>query len=90
MHPAMTLLSKPIESSSTASTLATSGVGLFASIVTWLLGAFQWYVEHMPLITQWVVHLVQLGGVVIMIYTILILRRNWKSGSKSASAVKSE
>ncbi len=86
----MTFISKPIESSSTASTLATSGVGLFASIATWLLGALRWYVENMPLITQWVVHIVQLGGVVIMIYTILILRRNWKKGSQSASAINSD
>lgn len=86
----MTLLSKPIEPSSTTSTLATSGVGLFASVVTWLLGAMRWYVENMPLITQWVVHIVQLGGVVIMIYTILILRRNYKKGIGQASAIKSE
>lgn len=57
--------------------------GVLASIFTWMLGALEWYSSHLNTITGWVVHVAQIGGLVIMFYSYRILRRNWKTGSSS-------
>ena len=56
-----------------------------SAIISWLVGAFQWYAVNMPQITQWLLHIAQIGGLVIMVYSILILRRNWKSGKSNST-----
>lgn len=68
---------------STSDTIKTGSLGLSASGFTWLAGIIGWYSTHLNEINAWLIHVAQLGGIVVMIYTILILRRNWKNGSNS-------
>ena len=67
------------------STIKHGFMGLGSAIISWLVGACQWYATNMPQITQWLLHIAQIGGIVIMVYSILILRRNWKSGKNNST-----
>jgi hypothetical protein len=57
-------------------TIKIGGVGIFASIGTWFLGAFKWYTTHMPEIGTWITHIAQIGGLFVIYYSIRNLRRN--------------
>lgn len=64
------------------------GNGALAAVFAWFMGIINWYVSHMSDIGGWLTHIAQIGGLVVMIYSILILRRNYKSGSKSLSLLE--
>lgn len=64
-----------------------SATGLFASVITWMLGAFEWYSMNIPALTEWLTHLAQIGGLVIVVLSIRILRRNLKNGSYSIDPI---
>lgn len=57
--------------------------GMIASMMTWMLGAIKWYSVNLPDITAWMVHIAQIGGLVIVWLSIKILLRNLKNGSNS-------
>jgi len=64
-------------------TLKTASTGLFASIFTWFLGAIKWYAGHLQSITDVLVHVAQIGGLVVIALTIRKLWREGKSEKKS-------
>jgi hypothetical protein len=66
-------------------TVKTGTMGLGASFFTWLVGAFKWYAGNLQTITDWLVHIAQLGGMVVMVLSVMILWRNWKTGKNSAN-----
>lgn len=68
--------------------LRAGGTGFIASILAWLLGAAQWYVANLPSITSWLMHLAQIGGLIIVWLSIRILRRNLKNGKNSIDPLK--
>lgn len=57
--------------------------GIFASLATWVIGAVKWYATNLPILTEWLVHLAQIGGLVIVWLSIRILRRNLRNGNNS-------
>lgn len=65
----------------------TGSVGVIASMFTWLIGVVNWYSFHLRDINDWLVHLAQLGGLVVVFLSIMILRRNWKNGSQKLTGL---
>jgi hypothetical protein len=70
-------------SQNNAESFKAAGTGIIASIGTWVLGAIKWYAHNLPMLTEWLVHFAQIGGLVIVILSIRILRRNIKNGKNS-------
>jgi hypothetical protein len=68
---------------STSDTVKTGAVGLLASAFTWVAGAFNWYTLNLHVLNDWIVHIAQLGGLVVLYFSIRILRRNWTKGINS-------
>jgi hypothetical protein len=70
-------------SQNNAESFKAAGTGIIASVGTWLIGAVKWYAVNLPILTEWLVHFAQIGGLVIVILSIRILRRNLRTGKNS-------
>lgn len=71
-------MTPPAQQLTNGEAVRTGIAGALASVATW-------YAGNLETINQWLVHVAQLGGLVIMFYSILILRRNWKNGKNSSN-----
>ena len=72
--------------SDNSSTLRTGITGLAVATVS---GVVNWYSEHLAYLNQWLLHITQVGGFVVTVYTVMILRRNWNKGSSSRNVLQS-
>ncbi len=64
--------------------------GVIGSIIVGIADALKWYQANLPIINDWLIHVAQLGGVVIMVYSVMILRRNWKTGKNTKNPLEKQ
>lgn len=62
--------------------------GVIGSIIVAIGDFFRWYQQNLPDINNWLIHIAQLGGVVMMVYSVMILRRNWKTGKNTKNPLE--
>lgn len=57
-------------------------LGILGSLFSWAVGGLGWYFDHLDSATKIITHVAQLAGLVVAFYSIRLLHRNWKNGSK--------